>query len=44
MNHLPTAVIEIWSKDNWDNFFNENSDKLSDIAEDLFTGDIDLDI
>ncbi len=36
--------LEIWSKDNWDNFFNENSDKLSDIAEDLFTGDIDLDI
>ena len=36
--------LEIWSKDNWDNFFNENSDKLSDIAEDLFTGDIDLDL
>ena len=36
--------LEIWSKDNWDNFFNENSDKLSDIAEDLFVGDIDLDI
>ena len=36
--------LEIWSKDNWENFFNENSDKLSDIAEDLFTGDIDLDL
>lgn len=36
--------LEIWSKDNWDNFFNENSNNLSDIAEDLFTGDIDLDL
>lgn len=36
--------LEIWSKENWDNFFNENSDKLSEIAEDLFTGDIDLDL
>lgn len=36
--------LEIWSKSKWDNFFNENSDKLSDIAENLFTSDIDLDI
>ena len=36
--------LEIWSKSKWENFFSENSDKLSDIAEDLFTGDIDLDI
>ena len=36
--------LEIWSKSNWESFFNENSDKLSDIAEDLFTGDIDLDL
>ena len=36
--------LEIWSKSKWENFFSENEDKLSDIAEDLFTGDIDLDI
>ena len=36
--------LEIWSKSKWDNFFNENSDKLSDIAENLFTSDIDLEI
>ena len=28
--------IEIWSKDNWDNFLNANSEKLEDIAENLF--------
>ena len=36
--------LEIWSKEKWEKFFVENSDKLSDIAEDLFTGDIDLGI
>ncbi len=36
--------LEIWSKDGWENFFNANSDQLSDIAENLFIGDIDLDI
>ena len=36
--------LEIWSKSKWENFFSENEDKLSDIAEDLFTGDIDLDL
>lgn len=36
--------LEIWSKDNWENFFNTNSDKLSDIAENLFNADLDLDI
>ena len=36
--------LEIWSKDNWENFFNTNSDKLSDIAENLFNTDLDLDI
>ena len=36
--------LEIWSKDSWDNFFNSNSDKLSDIAENLFIGDIDIDV
>lgn len=28
--------IEIWGKANWDNFFEENSEKLEDIAENLF--------
>lgn len=36
--------IEIWSKEQWENFFNENSENLSDIAENLFTGSIDLDL
>lgn len=36
--------IEIWSKDKWENFFYENQDNLSDIAENLFISDIDLDL
>ena len=36
--------IEIWSKDKWENFFYENQDSLSDIAENLFVSDIDLDL
>ena len=32
--------IEIWSKDNWDNFFAENQDKVEDIAENLFNGSV----
>ena len=36
--------LEIWSKNNWEQFFSENSDKLSDIAENLFTKDIDFDL
>lgn len=36
--------IEIWSKDKWENFFQENQDNLSDIAENLFVSDIDLDL
>ena len=28
--------LEIWGKANWDNFFEENSEKLEDIAENLF--------
>lgn len=36
--------IEIWSKTKWENFFDENSENLSDIAENLFTGSIDLDL
>ena len=30
--------IEIWSKEKWDDFFNENSDKIEEIAEHLFEG------
>lgn len=29
--------LEIWSKENWDKFINDNIDQLSDIAENLFT-------
>jgi len=36
--------LEIWSKDKWEEFFNANSDQLSDIAENLFIGDIDIDL
>ena len=36
--------LEIWSKEKWNNFLSENNDNLSAIAEDLFSGDIDLDI
>lgn len=30
--------LEIWSLDKWNQFFNENEDQLSDIAENLFDG------
>ena len=33
--------LEIWSLKNWDDFFNENSENFSLIAENLFTGDVD---
>ena len=36
--------LEIWSKSKWEEFFNANSDQLSDIAENLFVGDIDIDL
>lgn len=28
--------IEIWSKNNWDNFFEESKESLSDLADNLF--------
>lgn len=28
--------LEVWSKESWDNFINENSENLSDIADNLF--------
>lgn len=34
--------IEVWSKSSWENFFNSNEDKLSDIAEDLFNSDLNV--
>jgi MraZ protein len=30
--------VEIWSKDNWNKELNDNNDKLSDLAENLFDG------
>ena len=31
--------IEIWSEEGWNNFFDENQDKIEDIAENLFNGE-----
>ena len=36
--------LEIWAKDRWENFFEQNSDTLSDIAENLFDSSIDIDL
>ena len=36
--------LEIWPKKAWDEFFTENSDSLSDIAENLFQNEIDIDL
>ena len=36
--------LEIWSETKWEDFFDTNSDKLSDIAENLFIGEIDIDL
>ena len=35
--------LEIWAKDSWDKFLNDNNEDLSDIAENLFSSNIDLD-
>ncbi len=32
--------VEIWSKDQWDNFMDENVDDFSNIAEDIFESDV----
>lgn len=32
--------LEIWSKSKWDNFFDENNESLSDMADHLFDMDI----
>lgn len=34
--------LEIWSKNNWEKFFSQNEENLSDIAEDLFEVDINI--
>lgn len=34
--------LEIWSEENWNNFFEANADTLSDIAENLFTPEMDV--
>lgn len=32
--------LEIWSKDMWEEFINENEDNLSDIADNLFSSNL----
>lgn len=34
--------LEIWSQDGWNEFFTKNEEDMSDIAENLFTGNIDF--
>ena len=34
--------LEIWSKDNWVKFFNDNEEDLSDIAENLFERQVSI--
>ena len=34
--------LEIWSKEDWDSFFNSNKDSMSDIAENLFSESVSL--
>lgn len=34
--------LEIWSKEDWESFFNSAKDNMSDIAENLFDGSLDL--
>ena len=34
--------LEIWSKDNWNKFFESKADDLSDIAENLFEVDLNI--
>jgi MraZ protein len=34
--------LEIWSKANWENFFNSNEENLSDIADHLFESNLDM--
>jgi MraZ protein len=34
--------LEIWSKDRWASFINENEDSLSDIADNLFASNLNI--
>jgi len=34
--------LEIWSKDLWEKFFNDNEEALSDIAENLFESNVSM--
>lgn len=34
--------LEIWSSNNWNDFFDSTKDNMSDIAENLFSNNIDL--
>ncbi len=34
--------LEIWSKDRWDNFIDENEENLSDIADNLFASNLNM--
>ena len=34
--------LEIWSENDWNSFFDSNKESMSEIAENLFTVDIDL--
>lgn len=34
--------LEIWSENDWNSFFDSNKDSMSEIAENLFSVDIDL--
>lgn len=34
--------LEVWSEENWNKYFNENSDNLSEIAEKLFETDFEI--
>ena len=34
--------LEVWAKEDWDSFFNSAKDNMSDIAENLFDGSLDL--
>ncbi len=34
--------LEVWSKDRWEDFMNTNEDNFSDIADSLFSSDINI--
>lgn len=34
--------IEVWDKNSWDQFINENEDQLSDIADNLFATNLNI--